>query len=246
VGEGKAVDFIEASLGLHLGLQSLRLGITSSSDLSMIWGDGGQTRVHRQPDGPTGKKPLELDTAEHKAKANPDRWRYRAEEARARAGVLRSGNIRTALLSIAEGFERLGSRAQDEQRAEPPRATAQVDAVAPSGPAEQAHTSVRDGHFSDRPVADTNLADTFRIMETLTPKPQPPATGRPDRIERVSRALCQADGRDPDRSIETGQWETVVSGGLQTRRPVTLRGWKVYEKDARQFLAALDAAQDRS
>jgi hypothetical protein len=29
-------------------------------------------------------------------------------------------------------------------------------------------------------------------------------------------------------------------------RPVTLRGWKVYEKDARQFLAALDAAQDRS
>ena len=33
---------------------------------------------------------------------------------------------------------------------------------------------------------------------------------------------------------------------LQTRRPVTLRGWKVYEKDARQFLAALDAAQDRS
>jgi hypothetical protein len=38
----------------------------------------------------------------------------------------------------------------------------------------------------------------------------------------------------------------VVSGELQTRRPVTLRGWKVYEKDARQFLAALDAAQDRS
>jgi hypothetical protein len=222
VGEGKAVDFIEASLGLHLGLQSLRLGITSSSDLSMICGEGGQTRVRRQPDGPTGKKPLERDTAEHKA--NPDRWRYRAEEARARAGVLRSGNIKTALLSIAEGFERLGSRAQDEQRAEPPRATAQADAVAPSGPAEQAHTSVRDGHLSDRTVADTNLADTFRIMETLTPKPQPPAIGLPDRIERVSRALCQADGRDPDRSIETGQWETVVSGGLQTRRPVTASG----------------------
>ena len=81
-------------------------------------------------------------------------------------------------------------------------------------------------------------------LEALAPKPKAPANGNPDRIERVARALCQADGRDPDRAIETGQWETVVSGGLQTRRPVTLRGWKVYEKNARQFLAALDAAQD--
>ena len=99
---------------------------------------------------------------------------------------------------------------------------------------------------TDKDPGDTNLADTFRVMEALAPKPQSPTNGNPDRIERVARALCQADGRDPDRSIETGQWETVVSGGLQTRRPVTLRGWKVYEKNARQFLAALDAAQDRS
>ena len=212
----------------------------------MKWGDGGQTRVRRQPDGPTGEKPLELDTAEHKAKANPDRWRYRAEEARARAGVLRSGNIRTALLSIAEGFERLGSRAQDEQRAEPPRATAQVDAVAPV---------VRPAGAHECPGRDTSRTDVSRIRTWRTRsgswKPSHPSRSRrqlddPDRIERVARALCQADGRDPDRSIETGQWETVVSGGLQTRRPVTLRGWKVYEKDARQFLAALDAAQDRS
>jgi hypothetical protein len=210
----------------------------------MTWGEGGQTRLRTAPGGPTAEQPLERDAAEHKA--NADLWRYRAEEARTRAGVLRNGNLRTALLSIAEGFERLGSRAHDEQRAEPPRATSQVVAVAPSNSAEQAHTSVPAARLSDRTVADTNLADTFRIMETLTPKPQSPATGILDRIERVARALCQADGRDPDRSIETGQWETVVSGGLQTRRPVTLRGWKVYEKDARQFLAALDAAQDRS
>jgi len=212
----------------------------------MMCGDGGQTRARRQSGGPIGEKRVELDATEHKAKVNPDLWRYRAEEARARAGVLRNGNLRTALLSIAEGFERLGLRAHDEQRAEPPSATSQADAVAPSSPAEQAHTSVPDRHLSDRNVADSNLADTFRIMETLTPKPQASASANPDRIERVARALCQADGRDPDRSIETGQWEMVVSGGLQTRRPVTLRGWKVYEKDARQFLAALDAAQDRS
>jgi hypothetical protein len=98
-----------------------------------------------------------------------------------------------------------------------------------------------------RDPADTNLADTFRAMEALAPRPQAPMSSpNPDRIERVARALCQADGRDPDRSVETGQWQTVASGGHQTRRPVTLRGWKVYEKDARQFLAALDAALDRS
>ncbi len=98
---------------------------------------------------------------------------------------------------------------------------------------------------TDRDPADTNLADTFRDMEALAPRPQAPMSANPDRIERVARALCQADGRDPDRSVETGQWQTVVSGGQQTRRPVTLRGWKVYEKDARQFLAALDAALER-
>jgi hypothetical protein len=198
-----------------------------------------------QPGRPTGENPLERDTAEYKAKTNSDLWRYRAEEARTRAGVLRNGNIRTALLSIAEGFERLGSRAHDEQRSEPASATSQVVAAPPSGSVEQAHTNVPERRITDRNVADTNLADTFRIMETLTPKPQSPAAGIPDRVERVARALCQADGRDPDRSIETGQWETVVSGGLQTQRPVTLRGWKVYEKNAKQFLAALDAARER-
>jgi hypothetical protein len=210
----------------------------------MTWGEGGQARGRLQLSVPTGEKPLERDAAEHKAK--PDLWRYRAEEARTRAGVLRNGNIRTALLSIAEGFERLGSRAHDEQRVEPPSASSQVVAVPPGASVEQAHTNVPERRLADRNVADANLADTFRIMETLTPKPQPPTTGMPDRVERVARALCQADGRDPDRSIETGQWEMVVSGELQTRRPVTLRGWKVYEKNARQFLAALDAAQDRS
>jgi hypothetical protein len=182
-----------------------------------------------------GGKPLERDPGEDRTKANPDHWRDRAEEARARAGVLRDRNIRTALLSIAEGFERLGVRAHDTRRSEPPTVTPPPADVSASGGTDRLHAS----------VADTNLAETFRVMETLAPKPLSPATAAPDRVERVARALCQADGRDPDRAIETGQWETIESGGLQTRRPVTLRGWKAYEKNAKQFLAALDAALDR-
>ena len=210
----------------------------------MAWGEGGQTRARIEPGEPIGEKPLKRETADQKA--GPDLWRYRAEEARARARVLQNGNIRTALLSIAEGFDRLKSRAHDDQRADPLSAHAYAEAVAPRDATGPAQTSVPNEHLVDRNAADTNLSDTFRIMETLAPKPQSSATGYPDRVERVARALCQADGRDPNRSIETGQWETVISGGLQTRRPVTLRGWKVYEKDAKQFLAALDAAQDRS
>jgi hypothetical protein len=100
--------------------------------------------------------------------------------------------------------------------------------------------------LDDTDRTDMSLADTFRVMKALASRPQSPTPANPDRIERVARALCQADGRDPDRSIETGQWETVVSGGHQTQRPAMLRGWNVYEKDAKQFVAALDAALDRS
>jgi hypothetical protein len=188
----------------------------------------------------------ERDPRDDNAGADPDQWRDRASKTRARAQLLHDSNIRSALLSIAEGFERLGGRAHDARPSEPPAVASrpQPAAAAPTSPVvpqEKNPTHEK----TDKDPGDPNLADTFRVMEALAPKPQAPTNGNPDRIERVARALCQADGRDPDRSIETGQWETVVSGGLQTRRPVTLRGWKVYEKNARQFLAALDAAQDR-
>jgi hypothetical protein len=204
-----------------------------------------------QPVGPIAGTSIEHDRGDDKTKADPDLWRHRAEEARARAGVSQQGNIRTALLSIAEGFERLGLRARDGRHAEPrpvmpgpPPA-----AAAPSDPVDRMDKDRADRTERDpagNGQQDPNLAETFRVMEALGPNPQAPAGANPDRIERVARALCQADGRDPERSIETGQWETVVARGLQTRRPVTLRGWKVYEKDARLFLAAFDAAQDRS
>jgi len=216
----------------------------------MSWRKGGQTRVRTQWSGSVEETSLERDAGDDKAVAIPDQWRDRASKARARAQLLHDRNIRSALLSIAEGFERLGLRAHDAQRAEPPavmpqRQPALTAPEALVAPPER--NAVDEGSAkTSTDAADTNLADTFRVVEGLALKPQTPASANPDRIERVARALCRADGRDPERSIETGQWETVVSGGLQTRRPVTLRGWKVYEKDARQFLAALDAAQDRS
>jgi hypothetical protein len=203
----------------------------------MTWGEGGQTRGWTQP-------------GDDNAAADPDRWRDRATKARATAQLLHDRNIRSALLSIADGFERLGSRAHDVRRAEQPPImfTPQPVALVPTGEAVSPDKTSPDESLTKARTAsqDANLADTFRVMEALASKPHVPSNTSPDRIERVARALCQADGRDPDRSVETGRWETVVSGGCQTRRPVTLRGWKVYEKDARQFLAALDAALDRS
>lgn len=247
---GKAVDFIEASLGLHLGLQSLRPGITSSSGLSMKWGESGQTRVRTQLVGLTGGMSTEPGPGDDKAAADPDRWRDRATKARATAQLLHDRNIRSALLSIADGFERLGLRAHSVRRSEQPALMPQPQPAAAvrNGDVVPLEEKAPGENFAKtgREPPDTNLADTFRAMEALAPRPQAPMSANPDRIERVARALCQADGRDPDRSVETGQWQTVVSGGHQTRRPVTLRGWNVYEKDARQFLAALDAALDRS
>jgi hypothetical protein len=243
----------------------------------MTRGEGAPVRPGQKPAGSPGVALVENDATGGRTNADPDVWRDRAEQARAHAGRLRDPNIQTALLSIAEGLDRLGQRARHAPRTEPPLDTARPDGVSESGtiaggdatPAAfdpngelgvkaQSAATPRSGEatteMSDRVQsklddtnrADMSLADTFRVLKSLASKPQSPTPANPDRIERVARALCQADGRDPDRSIETGQWETVVSGGHQTQRPVTLQGWKVYEKDAKQFVAALDAALDRS
>jgi hypothetical protein len=55
-----------------------------------------------------------------------------------------------------------------------------------------------------------------------------------DRVERVARAMCKADGEEPDHMMETG----TESG------PVQKRNWTNYERQARLFLAGLDAVQE--
>ena len=59
-----------------------------------------------------------------------------------------------------------------------------------------------------------------------------------DRIERVARALCKADGNDPNARVPTGR---MVPTG--ERGPDFYFAWTDYEKEARRFLAAIDAAQ---
>lgn len=63
-----------------------------------------------------------------------------------------------------------------------------------------------------------------------------------DRIERVARAMCKADGKDPERQEPTGRMETVREGSAHVLREATESTWRKYEKEAQRFVAALDAA----
>ena len=56
---------------------------------------------------------------------------------------------------------------------------------------------------------------------------------RMDRVERVARAMCKADGGDPDHMMESG---TEISPEQRQKR-----NWTNYERQARLFLAGLDA-----
>jgi hypothetical protein len=56
-----------------------------------------------------------------------------------------------------------------------------------------------------------------------------------DRVERVARAMCKADGEDPDHMMQSG-----TEGELEKDQK---RNWTNYERQARLFLAALDASK---
>jgi hypothetical protein len=59
-----------------------------------------------------------------------------------------------------------------------------------------------------------------------------------DRVERVARALCKMDGNDPNAKVPTGRMVTTGEPGSEFYLV-----WTDYEKEARRFLAAIDAAQ---
>lgn len=65
-----------------------------------------------------------------------------------------------------------------------------------------------------------------------------------NRVERVARAMCVEDGKDPDGQVPTGRLETVRSGNAFVQQEATDDAWRAYEKEARRFIAALDAAND--
>lgn len=65
-----------------------------------------------------------------------------------------------------------------------------------------------------------------------------------DRVERAARAMCEADGKKPDEQMPTGRTETVrLSANSVEQREVTISAWRSYEKEARRFIAALNAAK---
>jgi hypothetical protein len=78
------------------------------------------------------------------------------------------------------------------------------------------------------------------------PRPLERAKMTDDRIECVARAMCQADGNNPDEQVPSGEREIVTSGGpvqsVLREQAVIVPTWKTYERKARRFVAALDAA----
>jgi hypothetical protein len=57
-----------------------------------------------------------------------------------------------------------------------------------------------------------------------------------DRVERVARAMCKADGENPDHMMEIG-----TDTSIEQREK---RNWTNYERQARLFLAGLDALKE--
>jgi hypothetical protein len=47
---------------------------------------------------------------------DPEHWRYRAEEARTRAGEMNDPAAKRQMLGIARGYERLATRAEERSR----------------------------------------------------------------------------------------------------------------------------------
>lgn len=65
-----------------------------------------------------------------------------------------------------------------------------------------------------------------------------------ERLERVARAMCQADSQSPDEEVTSPHPESFV---VQRHRGLGMGAecfgprWETYHKEARRFLAAFDA-----
>ena len=59
-----------------------------------------------------------------------------------------------------------------------------------------------------------------------------------DRIARVARALCVADGHDPDEAVHLGTDDVEVAGDIYSR-DVLVPAWTTYASEARRMIAAV-------
>jgi hypothetical protein len=64
-------------------------------------------------------------------------------------------------------------------------------------------------------------------------------------LERVARAMCRADGSDPDEARPTGKRTAVRAAHGITDRALTEPMWKRYEQQARIHIAADHAIRNR-
>jgi hypothetical protein len=60
-------------------------------------------------------------------------------------------------------------------------------------------------------------------------------------VERVARALCSVDGRDPDDPVETGGVHTQRADNEFVSEPVEGPLWHMYREKAERFVAAYEA-----
>jgi hypothetical protein len=65
-----------------------------------------------------------------------------------------------------------------------------------------------------------------------------------DRLERVARALCRADNKDPEKTYQTGAVESVRQGNAIVTQYVTAPLWKKYEPEAAKFIAVYEALRE--
>lgn len=65
--------------------------------------------------------------------------------------------------------------------------------------------------------------------------------------ELVACALCEADGKNPDEDVPTGELEIVRVGQANpVQRAVTMKAWQSYEREARRFIVAARAMEQWS
>lgn len=60
------------------------------------------------------------------------------------------------------------------------------------------------------------------------------------KVERVARALCALEGKDPDAMMRTGNFIPVYDNGTVTVAPESAPAWRFFVREAERFAAAYE------
>lgn len=90
-------------------------------------------------------------------------------------------------------------------------------------------------------MENAKMADRMHVHRSRLCLGRGPACITEDgRVARVVRALCAADGHDPEEPIHVGS-ETVEADGVEHYREVVAPAWTTYTSEALRFVAAMRA-----